>query len=339
MAFIERSHARTVVFGEDHVAALVRHGGEGRAFVVTTPGQRAAGERIVEALGDATLCAMARMHAPVAVTEAALALLQASGARRLVAIGGGSAIGLSKALALRTGLQQAVIPTTYAGSEMTPVLGETENGVKQTRRDEKLRPGLVIYDVALTLSLPPDVSAASGMNGLAHAVEALYAPDRTPLARLAAERAIALFRASLPAIVADPSDVTARMQALEAAYLAGYALGETSMGLHHKLAHALGGALDLPHAQTHAVLLPHVAAFNAAALRDALGPDPGGVLGDLARAIGTPPSLAALGMREADIEPVLAQVLAALPANPRPVGEAELRALLRAAWSGVPATQ
>ncbi|MGB3026673.1 maleylacetate reductase [Paradevosia shaoguanensis] len=336
MPFRAHSHEQTVIFGEDHRSAVAqalegRHG-----FIVTTPGHKPVAEALAAELRQATICALARMHTPVAVTEEALGKLAASGAKQIVAIGGGSAIGLGKALALRTGLEQIVVPTTYAGSEMTPVLGQTENGRKTTLRDERVRPGTVIYDVGLTLTLPPDISAASGMNGLAHAVEALYAPDRAPLSTLAAQRAIHLFGASLPAIARDPADRAARERALEAAYLAGFALGQTTMGLHHKLAHVLGGMLDLPHAQTHAALLPHVARFNAASLVAVLGSDPGRAIAAIGAAGGAPTSLRALGMAESDIERVIPEVLGAGYANPRAVSEDDLRALLRAAWAGSP---
>lgn len=333
--FTIHSPAQTVIFGENHLEALARTGKRAHPFIVSTPGHAAAAERIAAALGQATVCPLARMHTPVAVTEAALKALTAASADSLVAIGGGSAIGLSKALALRTGLPQTAIPTTYAGSEMTPVLGQTENGRKTTLRDERVRPGTVIYDIELTLTLPSDISAASGMNGLAHAVEVLYAPDRSPLTVLAAAEAARLFRASLPAIVKEPFDREARSRALEAAYLAGFALGQTTMGLHHKLAHVLGGALDLPHAQTHAVLLPYVAAFNEAYL-GALGPAPGKAISDLADAMGTPRTLAALGMAQSDIDTVVAQTLGSTVVNPRQVTPAALRTLLEAAWAGSP---
>jgi len=332
--FRSHSHEQTVVFGEDHLTVLAGLEKRGRDFIVSTPGHAPAAEAIAQALAQADVWSGARMHTPVAVTEAALDVLSASGAGRIIAIGGGSAIGLGKALALRTDLPQVAIPTTYAGSEMTPVLGQTEDGRKTTLRDERVRPGTVIYDVALTLGLPPAISAASGLNGMAHALEALYAPDRTPLTDLAARQAIALMSAALPVVVASPGDRSARAEALEGAWLAGFALAQTTMGLHHKLAHVLGGMLDLPHAQTHAVLLPHVAGFNAEFLAPLLGSDPGASLAELARSVGAPRSLRELGMKEADIGAVVDEVAGASFANPRPVEPAALRALLMAAWAG-----
>ena len=171
----------------------------------------------------------------------------------LVAVGGGSTIGLAKAIALRTGLPQVAIPTTYAGSEMTDILGETEGGAKTTRRSEAVRPEAVIYDVELTRSLPPGLSATSGLNAIAHAAEALYARDGNPVIALMAEEGVRALAAALPAIVADPGDMAARGDALYGAWLCGLCLGAASMALHHKLAHVLGGSFDLPHAETHAV--------------------------------------------------------------------------------------
>ena len=163
-----------------------------------------------------------------------------------------------------------MIPTTYAGSEMTPILGETEAGAKKTQTTSKVLPEAVIYDVELTLSLPPRLSAASGMNAMAHAVEALYARDGNPVVSLMAEEGLRALAASLPTIVRDPSDVAAREGAQYGAWLCGMCLGAVGMALHHKLCHVLGGTFDLPHAETHAIVLPHAAAYNSAAAPEAM---------------------------------------------------------------------
>src|SRR6185369_5308698 len=172
------------------------------------------------------------------------------------------ATGLAKAIALRTGLPQVIVPTTYAGSELTSVLGETAGGRKTTQRTPAVRPETVLYDVSLTLSLPVPVSAASGLNALAHAVEARYAPDANPMTDLLAAEATRLLTSALPRIAADPSDVDARTDALRGAWLAGTCLDAVQMGLHHRLCHHLGGKFGLPHAETHAVLLPYVMAHQ-----------------------------------------------------------------------------
>ena len=212
------------------------------------------------------------MHTPVEATEAALAAYAAAAADCVVSLGGGSTIGLGKAIAVRTGADQVAVPTTYAGSEMTDILGETAEGRKTTRRDPAIRPETVIYDVALTMGLPPALTASSGLNALAHAVEALYAPDRNPVMTLFAAEAVAALAEALPALAVAPGDRAARGRALYGAWLCGAALGGTTMALHHKLCHVLGGAFGLPHSETHAVILPHAAAYNAPAAGALLAP-------------------------------------------------------------------
>jgi maleylacetate reductase len=258
--FTYNSQQYRVVFGAGSAARLneeVERLGIRRVLVLTTREQRDQGARLGAHLGSrfAELFSDARMHTPVEVTEAAIAVVQAQDIDGFVAIGGGSTIGLGKALSLRTGLPHIAMPTTYAGSEMTPILGETRHGVKTTQRSQDLIPDTVIYDVDLTLGLPPRVSAASGMNAIAHAVEALYAEDANPLTSLMAEEGIAALARALPRIIVAPSDGAARHDALYGAWLCGTCLGAVGMSLHHKLCHVLGGSFDLPHAETHAIVL------------------------------------------------------------------------------------
>jgi alcohol dehydrogenase class IV len=257
-----------VIFGAGTLARLVlevERLGARQALVLSTPGRaEAQANGIAASLGkrSAGIFAGAVMHTPVAVTERALRVVRERGADALVAVGGGSTTGLGKAIALRTGLPQIVLPTTYAGSEMTPILGETREGAKTTLKDPKILPEVVIYDVDLTLGLPAGVSAASGMNAIAHAVEALYARDRNPLISLAAEEGVAALARALPKILDAPRDHEARSEALYGAWLCGVCLGTVGMALHHKLCHALGGSFGLPHAETHAIVLPHAAAYQ-----------------------------------------------------------------------------
>lgn len=286
------------------------------------------------------------MHVPVKVADEAVAVAQELDADGLVAVGGGSAVGLGKAVALRTGLPLLAVPTTYSGSEMTPVWGLTEDGVKRTGRDRRVLPRSVVYDPELTLSMPPALSGTSGVNALAHAVEALYAPDATPIVSLMAEEGVRALADALPRVVADPGGLDARGHALYGAWLCGACLGATTMGLHHKLAHVLGGAFDLPHSATHTVLLPYVLAFNApaapaatAALRRALGTgDAARALWELGGRLGAPRSLAEVGLPAGGIGRVVELVGAASYANPRPADAEELRALLTAAYEGAPPT-
>ncbi|MEM9011137.1 MAG: maleylacetate reductase [Pseudomonadota bacterium] len=336
-----------VVFGRGTLAAVgeeMARLGRSRALVLSTPPQQASAEDLAGSLGDkaAGVFAEATMHTPTDVTARALEVLEGSGADVLIALGGGSTIGLGKALATRTGLDQIVIPTTYAGSEMTSILGETEGGRKTTRRDPSILPETVIYDVELTLTLPPAMSATSGLNAIAHAVEALYAQDRNPITSLMAAEAIRALGTALPRIVAAPSDIAAREQALYGAWLCGAALNAVGMALHHKLCHTLGGTFDLPHAETHAVVLPHATAFNAGAVPELLAPitdalggaTPGRALHALAKEVGAPIALRDLGMPEDGIDRA-AEIATENPYwNPRAVDREAIRALIAAAWAG-----
>lgn len=318
-----------------------------RVLVLCSPSQQALGEAVAQLIGDraAGVHPHARMHVPVESAAAARDRAAELGADGCVAVGGGSAIGLGKAIALETGLKIIAVPTTYAGSEMTSVWGLTEHGRKRTGKDPRVLPVSVLYDPELTLRLPAAVSGASGMNAIAHAVEALYAPDASPVISLMAEEGVRSLAAALPAVVADGQDLSARSDAQYGAWLCGACLGATTMSLHHKLCHALGGTLNLPHAETHTVVLPHALAYNQPAAPEAVAAlgraldgaaDPAAALWELARRLGAPGSLRELGMEEADIGQIVEQVLANPYANPRPVTADGLTRLLRRAWSGAP---
>ncbi|MCT7374599.1 maleylacetate reductase [Chelativorans salis] len=317
-----------------------------RAFVLSTPQQADKARELLSDLGEhgAGLFDGATMHTPVEVTERALAIARELEADCTVAFGGGSTIGLGKAIALRADLPQICIPTTYAGSEMTPIIGQTENGVKTTQRTEKVLPEVTIYDVDLTLTLPALLSATSGLNAMAHAVEALYAKDRNPVIALLAEEAVSALASALPKVVADGVDRRARTDALYGAWLCGMCLGSVGMALHHKLCHVLGGAFDLPHAETHAIVLPHALAYNAAAaqsaaaaLSRALGTqDPAQALFDLAGKLGAPRALRQIGMPEDGIAPAAELALENPYWNPRPIGRDAIETLIARAWAGEP---
>src|SRR5215472_13139450 len=264
-----------VIFGAGSVERLadeVSRLGATRALVLSTPGQRRLAEEAAHRLGplSAGIYAEAVMHVPAETARAALDLVQRIAADCLVAVGGGSTVGLGKAIAHDTGIPIVAVPTTYAGSEMTPIFGITEGGVKRTGRDRRVLPRAVIYDPQLTLALPPKISATSGMNALAHCVEALYAPDGNPIVSLMAAEGIRAIARALPIIVADGGNLEARGDALYGAWLAGTALGATTMGLHHKLCHTLGGSFNLPHAKVHTIILPHATAYNREAAPNAM---------------------------------------------------------------------
>ena len=345
MSFVYTGLPSRVIFGAGTLAtagAELERLGVKRAVVLTTPGQVDAGRALAERIGAAGVFDGAVMHTPTAVTARALEALQGFGGDGVVALGGGSTIGLAKALAVRTRVPQLAIPTTYAGSEMTPVLGETEDGVKTTRRSPDILPETVIYDVELTLGLPVELSGTSGLNAIAHAVEALYAQDRNPIISLMAEEAIAALARALPVIAASPTDLAARTDALYGAWLCGTCLGAVGMALHHKLCHVLGGTFDLPHSDTHAIVLPHAVAYNAAAAPDAmariaraLGRDDAALgLFALRERVGARASLAALGMPESGIDRAADLAMQNPYWNPRPLERGPIRDLIARAHAG-----
>ncbi|EJC78259.1 alcohol dehydrogenase, class IV [Rhizobium leguminosarum bv. trifolii WSM2012] len=338
--------AAQVIFGSGSVSrladAIAGQGGK-HALILSTPHQKADAQRIAASLGPlaAGLFDGAVMHTPIDVTERAMAAYEKAGADCVVAIGGGSTIGLGKAIAYRNDAPQIVVATTYAGSEVTPILGQTENGQKTTVRGPGILPEVVIYDPELTLGLPVNISVSSGLNAMAHAVEGLYAQDRNPISSMMALEGLRALKQALPQIVNAPRDIEPRSEALYGSWLCGTVLGAVGMALHHKLCHTLGGSFDLPHAETHAVILPHSAAYNAAAALDALKPAAdlfGGLLGsglyDFAASIGAPMALRDLGMKEADLD-LAAELAARNPYwNPRPIEGKAIRALLQSAWEG-----
>ncbi|MEU6508966.1 maleylacetate reductase [Streptomyces sp. NPDC046942] len=315
--------------------------GSGRVLLVASGSARAAADDLVRALGPRLAVRFDRpvVHTPVAVTEEALKLLRAADADSVVALGGGSAIGLGKALSVRTGLPQIAVPTTYAGSEVTPVLGETKDGVKTTRRDPVIAPGTVVYDPELTLGMPAELTLTSALNALAHAVEALWAPNTTAASDALATEAADGILTALPEVLTRPGDLAGRERLQQCTWLAGLCLAQTRMGLHHQLAHALGGTFDLPHAELHALLLPHVLAFNlpaapkaAARLERITGGDPVTVIGGLAGSHTGPTTLKALGVPREGLRAVAERVAAQPYPNPRtPEVEAVTR-LLDDAW-------
>ena len=313
--FVYDQLACRVVFGVgafDKLAAEVDRLGLSNLLVLSTPGQVKLAEEAARRLGSraAGLYPKAKMHVPIETAEAARAEARRLGADGAVAIGGGSTIGLGKAIALESGLPIVAIPTTYAGSEMTPIYGLTEGGAKKTGRDAKVLPRTVIYDPLLTLGLPAKISGPSGMNAIAHCVEALYAENANPVISLMAEEGIRTLARSLPRIAADLGDRDARGDALYGAWLAGISLGAVGMALHHKLCHTLGGSFNLPHAETHTIVLPHAVAYNSEAAPEAMqriaralgGKDAANGLYDLAAAIGAPLALKEIGLQEQDLD-------------------------------------
>ena len=347
--FIYNGLPSRVVFGSGTLAELpgeVERLGIERALVLTTPTRTRWGGEIAAMLGAraAGTFSGAVMHTPVDVTEKAMLVVRELGVDGTIAMGGGSTVGLGKAIALRSGLPQVVVPTTYAGSEMTPIIGETRDGIKATQKSMAVLPETVIYDVDLTLTMPPQLSGISGINAIAHAVEALYAQDRNPIISLMAEEAIAALARALPRIADNPSDRTARGDALYGAWLAGTCLGVVGMALHHKLCHTIGGTFDLPHAETHTIVLPHAAAYNAPAAPEAMvriaralgANDAAAGLYCLAQTVGARLALRDLGMPESGIEKAADLAVKSPYWNPRPIERGAIRDLIARAWAGEP---
>ena len=345
--FVYEGRPQRIIFGPGRLAEapeIVRTLGASRALVLSTPEQKSTGDQVVRALGElaAGLFPGAVMHTPLEVTEQAVGELKRVKADCVVSVGGGSTTGLGKAIALRSDTPQLVIPTTYAGSEVTNLLGETAGGEKKTQRSPRILPEAVIYDVELTLSLPPKLSATSGMNAMAHAVEALYAKDRNPITSMMAEEGLRAFASSLPKIVNDPSDREARTSAQYGAWLCGMCLANTTIAIHHKLCHVLGGTFDLPHAETHAIVLPHAVAYNAPATPEAMGKiaralgvkDAAMGLYELAKSLKIPLALKDIGMPADGIEHVVELALKDPYWNPRPLEKEGIRDLLGRAYEG-----
>jgi maleylacetate reductase len=339
-------NAGRILFGPgtvDAVASEIERLGATRALILSTPFQRADAQKLAERIGPlaAGIFSEATMHTPVPVTLKALAAFDAAGADCVVALGGGSTIGLGKAIAWRNDAPQIVVATTYAGSEVTPILGQTESGIKTTVRDPKILPEVVIYDPTLTIDLPVAMSVTSGLNAMAHAVEAVYARDRNPVSSLMAVEGVRALRDALRVIVTQPHDLPARTNALYGSWLCGSVLGTVGMALHHKLCHTLGGSFDLPHAETHAIVLPHSAAYNAHAAARELQPlaelfdgSIGGGLYDFSRSLGAPLALKDLGLKESQLD-LAADLAVKNPYwNPRQIEREAVRALLQRAWDG-----
>ena len=345
--FAYTSNPARVVFGAGSLQYLGREIdalGARKVLVLCTPGQRPLAERVAALLAErcAGVFDGAAMHVPIETARQAREVASRLGADCAVAVGGGSTIGLGKAIALDSGLPILAIPTTYAGSEMTPIYGITEAGLKKTGKDARVLPRTVLYDPELTTSLPVAVSVTSGLNAIAHAAEGLYAVDANPIMSLMAEEGIAAIGRSLPAIKRKPDDLQARSDALYGAWLCGTVLGHVGMALHHKLCHTLGGSFNLPHAETHTIVLPHALAYNAKAapvamqrIARALKADsaPQAVF-DLAKDNGAPVALKDIGLQLADLDRACDIALQNQYPNPRPLERAALRQLLQDAFDG-----
>jgi maleylacetate reductase len=336
-----------VVFGAGAVARLaeeIDRLGAKRALLLVTPGRSASVRTLLASLGErlAGIYDRATMHVPVEIAVDARRVAEELRADCCIAWGGGSTIGLGKAIALTSGLPVIVVPTTYSGSEMTAVVGMTEGAIKKTQRDPRMLPKTVVYDPELTLALPAATSAASGMNAIAHCVEALYAHDANPVSTLLAEEGIRALANALPRVVAAPADLEARSEALYGAWLAGSSFATTSLGLHHKLCHVLGGTFNLPHAETHSIVLPHAVRYNRDAAPDAMrriaralgAQDAAVALYELEAKLGLRMKLAEIGMPEDGLARAAGLATESAYPNPRPPVYEHVLELLRDAYHG-----
>lgn len=349
MVFEHSTAAQRVLFGSDRagvfLAAELERLGSARPMIITGGSAEDSARNITAQLEPALWWNDIVQHVPVELAEKARAAASEAKVDALVTVGGGSTIGLGKAVALTSGLPLIAVPTTYAGSEATDMWGMTEHRTKTTGLDPKVLPVAVMYDAALSRSLPVGLSVASGLNGMAHCVDSLWAPKADPINRTFALEGARALAIALRGITADPDDLRAREMALYGCYLAALSFASAGSGMHHKIAHVLGGTFNLPHAQVHATLLPYVLAFNAPAvpevsarLADALGAESGDateVLGALYREIDAPRALADIGFTEAGIAEAVERSLKVIPAtNPTPPTEENLATLLRAALNG-----
>ena len=348
-SFVYIGRPARVIFGAGSLAQLgaeIEALGARKALVLCTPEQRASAQRVADLLGPlaAGVFDRAVMHVPIETARAAREVAAKLGADCAVAIGGGSTVGLGKAIALDSGLPIVAIPTTYAGSEMTTIFGITEGGMKKTGRDDRVLPRTVIYDPELTLTLPVSMSVTSGMNAIAHAAEGFYSANINPIIELMAHEGIRALGRALPAIRQSPQDAQGRSDALYGAWLCGTVLASVDMALHHKLCHTLGGSFNLPHAETHTIVLAHALAYNAPAasaavarVGEALGGQTGGAQAvyDLAKDNGAPMALRDIGMKQSDLDKACEIAMSNQYPNPRPLERAALRQLLQDAFEGV----
>jgi maleylacetate reductase len=345
--FVYESLPGRVVFGLgalDQLLSEVERLGARRALVLSTPQQRPLAESVAARLGErsAGIFPEAVMHVPVEVARRARDEADRLGVDCVIAAGGGSTIGLGKAIALHSSLPILAVPTTYAGSEMTPIYGLTEAGIKQTGRDRRVLPRTVIYDPLLTLELPVAMTVTSGFNAIAHAVEALYAEHSNPVTAMMAEEGIRALSHGMLLLARDPRDLDGRSACLYGAWLCGLVLGTTGMALHHKLCHVLGGSWNLPHAETHTVVLPHAVAYNYAAAPEAMKrveramgtPHAARGIFDLMRELKAPLALKDIGMKHDDVGHAVSLVMQAPHYNPRPTDHDSVLSLLDNAFSG-----
>lgn len=349
IVFDHTTLAQRVLFGTgravDHVGTAVAAVGAQRVLLIAGASAAELGDAIAAVTPVVARIQDIVQHVPAENAARAVRTAQDSHADLVIAIGGGSAVGLAKIIACETELPIVAVPTTFSGSEATDVWGITREGRKTTGSDPRALPKVVVYDPALSSTLPAKLAMASGVNAIAHAVDGFWAPRADPINTALGTEGLRALVPGLRALVADPADVEARERTIYGAYLAAVAFTSAGSGMHHKICHALGGTFNLPHAETHSVVIGYVAAFNGSSAPDAadrimavLGSEsPGNGFSALRQDLGTPASLRELGFAESSISSAARIILPSIPAsNPRPVDAQGLEDLLRAAWAGEP---
>ncbi|KAB5578168.1 iron-containing alcohol dehydrogenase [Coniochaeta sp. 2T2.1] len=355
--FTFTSSTPRVVFGPNSINSLpeeLQRLGSKRPIIVCSPTRISLATTIRGILEKASIplagiLDRAVVHVPVDITESSVAYVEHQSADCVISVGGGSAVGLGKALCFRTGLPHICIPTTYSGSEMTAILGELKDGKKVAVTDLKILPSTVIYDVTLTMELPQHLTSVSGLNAMAHSVEALYAKDANPVMSLVALESLTCLAKSLPLVASEPTSTEARSSVLYGAFLAGMAVASTGIALQHKLAHTVAGCCDLPHAETHAILLPHTVAYNLPSLGSdvidrfgiALVGRPGvsaqeivSAITSIMQTLGVRCALKDIGMKEEDISRTAHIAMEKQYWNPRSLELDRIKEVIRRAWAG-----
>ncbi|MGA8951145.1 MAG: maleylacetate reductase [Xanthobacteraceae bacterium] len=345
--FTYHSDPIRIVFGAGAIGSLAAEADfhkMSRLVVLCSKSRRDFARRVTMGIADRCtgVSDASEPNMPRAAFERFLADLKQHNADGFVAVGGGSPIGLAKAAAATTKLPYIAIVTTYSGSEMAARwrIGVAEGRI--TGEGAAALPATAIYDPELTLDLPPRVSAASGMNAIAHAVESLYGIDTNPVVQTMAEEAIRLLGSNLPRIVDNPRDLAARSDVLYGAWLAANFRAE--VGLEHAIAQRVRQWFDLDHAHTHAIATPYAIGFNAKAAPEAMRRITRALsVGDAARGLydlnvrlGLPTGLKGLGMREQDIEKAVEVVAAVKIDHPKPVSKADLLNIIGQAYAGEP---
>ena len=334
-----------IIFGVDTFASLdgeAERLGINNGLVVSSPGRLGLAERAAELLGGRCVgvADVATADIPDTAFEAAKIAVEDSAADGLIVVGGGSAIGLGKALAFNLSLPFIAVVTTYSGSEISPSWKIGSGAARRGGRDVTALPATVLYDPALTVDLPVAFSAASGMNAMAHAVESLYGAAANPVTNLLSGEAIRVLGFSLPRVHENPKDLDARSDALYGAWLAAAFRG--GQAISHRIAQTVRVMFNFSHAECHGAVLPFAVGYNRRAAPEAmeticqaLACDAAATgLYDLNVNLGLKSGFRELGMEPSDLDKAAEAVMAGKFFNPRNPSETDVRALIEKIFHG-----